>query len=127
MAANTQAQRRRRAEADLRTARRIVYQRDGGRCARCALSVHGIPSSVHHRRRRGMGGTHDPRSHDPRNLVLVCGTGTTGCHGWIESHRGDAYVHGWLIRSHDDLDTPLVDIAGRVIYLHADGTRTPAA
>lgn len=26
----------------------------------------------------------------PENLVALCGSGTTGCHGDIEEHRGDA-------------------------------------
>lgn len=36
------------------------------------------------------------------NLALVCGSGTTGCHGYIESHREEAYERGWLVHSWDD-------------------------
>jgi hypothetical protein len=97
--------------------RDAVLTRDAGRCARCAVPVGNVPSSVHHRKPRGMGGTRDVRSFDPRNLVLVCGTGTTGCHEEIESQRALAYDTGWLLRSYDDLDTPLITKDGRRVYL----------
>ena len=91
----------------LRQVRGAVIVRDGFACRRCGVDVSRSPSSVHHRLPRRMGGTRDPRSNDLRNLVLVCGSGTTGCHGWIESHRTEAYEQGWLIRSYDDLDVPM--------------------
>jgi hypothetical protein len=70
-----------------------------------------------------MGGTTDRRINDPRNLVRLCGTGTTGCHGWVESHRAFARHEGWLLRSLDDLDTPLVNAWGVLIRLTAEGGR----
>lgn len=70
-----------------------------------------------------MGGSRDPRTNDPRNLVLLCGSGVTGCHGEIESNRARAREEGWLVRSLDDLDTPLVTVWGNEIRLFADGTR----
>ena len=103
--------------------RAAVLLRDGPYCARCARSTWDYPASVHHRRPRGMGGTRDPRSSDPRNLVSVCGSGVTGCHGWIESHRDQARAAGWLLRSLDELDSPLITPLGTRITLAADGTR----
>ena len=94
-----------------------VITRDGSRCARCARGIANIPASVHHRKPRAIGGTRDPRINDPRNLVVLCGTGTTGCHGWVESHRADALYAGWLIRSFDDLDAPCIREDGTMIYL----------
>jgi hypothetical protein len=44
-----------------------------------------------------MGGTRDPLAGHPSNIVLLCGSGTTGCHGWIEDHREDALETGWLL------------------------------
>lgn len=38
--------------------------------------------SIHHRRARGMGGTRREDTHDPANLMLLCGDGVSGCHGW---------------------------------------------
>lgn len=31
-------------------------------------------------------------------MVYVCGTGTTGCHGWIEEHPNDAGKEGFHVR-----------------------------
>ena len=103
--------------------RELVYIRDGHRCARCSISILNDPGSIHHRKPRGMGGTKDARANDPRNLIRLCGTGTTGCHGWVESRRADAYSKGWLIRSYDDLDVPMLTITGDRIELRIDGTR----
>lgn len=103
--------------------RQLVLERDGYRCARCDRDLHGVPMSVHHRHPRGMGGTRDNRSSDPRNLVSLCGSGTTGCHGWIESHRDQARATGWLLRSLDEIDAPLITPLGTRITLAADGTR----
>ncbi len=106
------------------TVRATVHTRDAGKCARCGRSVLNYPSSVHHRLPRRMGGTRDIRSYDPRNLVLVCGTGTTGCHEEIESNRTVAYDTGWLLRSFDGLDDPLLTLDGRRVYLTEDGGRS---
>lgn len=101
----------------------ICRTRDGGLCARCGVTLSGL-SSLHHRKPRGMGGTKDPRSDDPRNLIHLCGSGTTGCHGHIESHRQQAYETGWLLRSLDQLDVAMLAVDGRLITLLEDGTRT---
>jgi hypothetical protein len=31
------------------------------------------------------------------NLVTLCGSGVSGCHGEIEKHREQAYADGWLV------------------------------
>ncbi len=100
-----------------------LWWRDNGNCARCGITLSGF-YSLHHRKPRGMGGTKDPRSDDPRNLIHLCGSGTTGCHGLIESHRAQAYETGWLLRSLGALDTALLAPDGRLITLHANGERT---
>ena len=74
-----------------------------------------------------MGGTKDPASGSVPNGVLVCGSGTTGCHGWIETHRTDALELGWLVRQganpanipipHATLGQVWLDPEG--MYLHA--------
>lgn len=78
--------------------RETVLGRDGHRCVSCGKSIIGIPYSVHHRMPRGMGGTRNPEVNLPANLLLLCGSGTTGCHGWLESHREKAKEWGYLIR-----------------------------
>lgn len=103
------------------TTTQALYTRAQGRCEVCNVDLTtGREYSKHHRIPRGRGG-----NNDLANLLLLCGTGTTGCHGMIESHRTIAYEHGWLVRSgyspgeipvriHGVLDT-------RVVYLTSDG------
>ncbi len=103
--------------------RDAVRTRDGHYCARCGRSVLDYPSSIHHRLPRRMGGTRDPRSNDLRNLVRLCGSATSegGCHGDVESNRAKAIDDGWLIRSYDDLDRPMLITTSGVLQLRADG------
>jgi hypothetical protein len=74
-----------------------------------------------------MGGTRWEGIHSPALLVLLCGDGTTGCHGWIEQHRAAALLLGWLLSRHlfdiDPADIPLRwwDRPDR-LFLHHDGT-----
>ena len=98
--------------------REQVKARDGGRCCRCGATA----ESIHHRKPRGMGGTRDDRANDLRNLVSLCGSGTTGCHGRIEAHRRQAYEAGWLLRSYDALDTPMLCPNGVLVTLDEDGS-----
>lgn len=53
--------------------------------------------SVHHRVPRKMGGTTDRNVNGLSRIMLICGTGTSGCHGWIESNRDEARGNGWLV------------------------------
>lgn len=103
--------------------RLLVAERDGHYCARCGTSVVNVPSSVHHRYLRGMGGSRDQRINDPRNLVQMCGSGTTECHGWAHHNRTDARDAGWIIRSLDLLDEPMRTVFGTRVTLTADGDR----
>jgi len=89
--------------AGIRTA---VMGRDGGQCARCGAPA----TNVHHRQPRGMGGSNDPTINDSSNLVSLCGSGTTGCHGWIEANRLAAMTRGWLVPRRSGLtpaETPI--------------------
>jgi hypothetical protein len=45
-----------------------------------------------------MGGTRVAEINQPANLLALCGSGTTGCHGWVESNREQAYELGLLVR-----------------------------
>ncbi len=78
-----------------------VLIRSGGCCERCGRSLANIPGSVHPRRPRGMGGTRDPQIEAPENQVALCGSGVSGCHGWVESNREQAIEHGWLVPRRD--------------------------
>lgn len=100
-----------------------VQARWGGRCARCG----GPGSNIHHRQPRRMGGSRDPRVNGPANLLWLCGTGTTRCHGWIESHRDAAREAGWLLRDgQDPAAVPVLLWDGRRVLLDDDGGQRPA-
>lgn len=85
-------------------ARLIFTIRDGERCFRCARRLRwegrGIEWSMHHRRPRGAGGTSLAWVGMAANALTLCGSGTTGCHGWVESHRTEALELGYLISMH---------------------------
>jgi len=101
----------------------LLFHRAGARCELCATDLSaGAPSSKHHRRPRGMGGSSTTWINDVSNLLLLCGTGTTGCHGRIESHRTAAYDAGWLLRTgFNPWEVPVVLHGHRTVYLTRDG------
>jgi hypothetical protein len=91
--------------------RQIVIDRADQKCELCYGPLHQM--SLHHRRPRGMGGSKVPWIHDPENLLALCGSGTTGCHGKVESYRERAYEFGWLVRySMTPKDAPFADLHG---------------
>lgn len=60
-----------------------------------------------------MGGSKDPKISEASNLLVICGSGTTGCHGYVESHRAEAYQNGWLVkRGFDPASVPFIDSQG---------------
>jgi hypothetical protein len=80
------------------TTRADVWGRAGGRCEVCGNPVAGVLGfSLHHRHPRRMGGSRRPELNSPANLILLCGSGTTGCHGRIEANRERAYEDGLLL------------------------------
>lgn len=79
--------------------RRQVYERDGHCCARCGRTGDDSGrASLHHRRARGAGGDKLGVSARMSNLVVLCGSGTTGCHGLIEGNRAESEEDGWIVR-----------------------------
>lgn len=101
----------------LRT-RQAVVARDEGRCVACGLAVAALLEpgysplmqfSLQHRVARGMGG----RSviNDPTNLLTMCGTGTTGCHGRAEREPEWARSRGYRVDSWEDPETVPVVVA----------------
>lgn len=107
--------------SDYQAVRRLVYERDKGRCVVCLRAV--TTGSVHHR--QGRGGK-DP--HRLSNCLLVCGTGTTGCHGRIHANPAWAYENGYMVRRlgiRTPEDTPVLTRSGWVL-LDNDGGITAA-
>ena len=95
----------------------LIIKRDQGCCARCGKPVthleRGIAWSIHHRCGRGMGGSKAPWINAASAGAILCGSGTTGCHGEVESDRQLSYDTGWLVRRNGrarPIDVP---------YLHA--------
>lgn len=78
--------------------RAAIYQAGEGRCIGCGRA----DVTAQHRRRRGMGGSRDPLISTPANGVPLCGSGTTGCHGWTERHPIEAKRLGWALEVHED-------------------------
>jgi len=93
-----------------------VRRRSQNRCERCGTDD-ALRWSLHHRKPRGMGGSKDPAINSPANIVLLCGSGTTGCHGWVESHRAEAYIDGLLLYRKDDASEMPVTLRYGTVFL----------
>jgi hypothetical protein len=82
-------------EADLTR----VWTRAGGCCERCGRGLlRGEGGySIHHRRLKGSGGDRRPDTHRPGNLLLLCGSGTTECHGVVHHQQTPARDEGFIV------------------------------
>lgn len=95
-------------------ARELVYARSRHLCEVCGLRP---ASNVQHRKARAQGG-----KWEPSNLLHVCGSGTTGCHGRIHAHPRHAYRTGWSIHAWENpLETPVFVWSHGVCYLDDAG------
>jgi hypothetical protein len=75
-------------------------------------------ASAHHRRPRGMGGTSRADVNSLAALVLACGDGILGCHGYVEHNRTWARERGLLVpQSADPALMPMILPGGRVVLL----------
>jgi 5-methylcytosine-specific restriction protein A len=97
-----------------------VLERDRGACVRCGRSIaageRGRDWSIQHRIPRGMGGSRDERLNQPANLLVLCGSGVTLCHGDIESNRTVALADGYLLhRIQEPAEVPVRAAAGWVL------------
>jgi hypothetical protein len=94
----------------------LVDERESYRCARCGSPIQG--GSRHHRKLRRFG------DHTAANLILLCGSGTTGCHGWVHSHVANSYETGYLVHSWDDpTEVPILLWDGTAVTHDIDGAR----
>lgn len=78
----------------------LVCERDDWRCVVCGDPIRGRRGSewsVHHRKLRSHG-----VDNRPANLILVCGHGTSLCHGAIHAGPNAAREAGWMVRSTAD-------------------------
>lgn len=107
-----------------RTVCDMVDRRDGFRCVRCGGPLTGWDGgSRHHRRPR----SHPwPGLHEAANLIDLCGSGTTGCHGWVHAHPAEAYRYGLLVHSwREPSEVPVPSRRWGWVWLSDDGTARP--
>lgn len=103
--------------------REAVITRAAYHCELCNRPISG-PASVHHRRPRRMGGTRRADTNSPANLLLLCGSGTTGCHGWVELHRREGLDAGVILYDRDNpTEHPFMDRLGNWWTLTDEGTK----
>jgi len=101
-----------------------VLARGFYRCERCREDFLGKPVSIHHRRPRMMGGSKNAELHRPANLIALCGSGTSGCHGWVESNREQARTFGFLIQKVESAEEiPFKDLNGDWWLIDNDGQK----
>ena len=107
-----------------KTTRVLVLNRAKYRCEKCGVPLYEtLYYSLHHRTPRGMGGSRQVRLNLPSNLVAICGSGTTGCHGWIESNRSVSEDEGWLVSRYQEVaEVPLQIWGVGWRYLTDEGT-----
>jgi hypothetical protein len=71
-----------------------------------------------------MGGSRDEALHLPANLILLCGSGVSGCHGWVESYRDKAREKGFLLMKVESAEEiPFIDDAGKAWNIRNDGEK----
>lgn len=105
-----------------------VRTRDFFACARCgAGGESGWPLTTQHRVARGMGGSREAWINQPANLITLCGSGTTGCHGWVEANPAKARELGLSVSRFGEAPAvvPVKTWRGW-LYLNDDGTTTAA-
>lgn len=73
------------------SSRKIVTERDRGRCVRCLMPGR----EWHHRRGKSVV---DEHRHCPCNGVILCGNGNVGgCHGYVHSRPFEARAAGLIV------------------------------
>lgn len=101
-----------------------VLGRGEYKCERCRQDFLGKAISIHHRRPRMMGGSKNLDLHRPANLIALCGSGTSGCHGWVESNRSEARTFGYLIQKVEAAcEIPFKDLNGDWWLIDDDGQK----
>ena len=100
-------------------AEQAAKDRDGANCLRCGIDLWERPASKHHRKKRRF-----KDADRVENIVILCGTGTTGCHGWCHAEDRSARTLGWVVASWDKpAEIPLITPDHKMIVLLEDGTK----
>lgn len=103
----------------------LVWSRARFACERCGVPLPpGAWTSVHHRRAKGMGGDRRPGTHEPANLVLLCGSGTTGCHGHVHANPAEGRDEGFIVsRWAEPAEVGFLSPRGWLLIDNAGGAR----
>lgn len=75
-----------------RNAKGAMKKRSGGDCEIRTPWHIGPATNASHRQAEGQGGPWAAW-----NLLDSCGSGTTGCHGYLHAHPEEAREHGWFV------------------------------
>lgn len=75
-----------------KSTRARLHERAHSCCERCGKAG---ATNAHHRINQSQGGP-DTLS----NLLLLCGSGTTGCHGWVTANPQEAQQLGMSVTGH---------------------------
>lgn len=99
-------------KADERRARAALKERDQGTCVRCG----GPGTNWDHRKNRSQGGRWAAS-----NGQTLCGSGTTGCHGFVTQNPINAVFEGFAVPgyAHPELWPAWRINVGWVIYFDA--------
>ena len=72
-----------------------------------------------------MGGSKNELLHESANLIALCGSGVTGCHGWVESYRDKAREKGFLLMKVESAEEiPFIDDAEKAWIIRNDGEKS---
>jgi hypothetical protein len=81
-------------------ARELLAARSNGICELCSAAR---ATNAHHRKNASQGG-----QWTPSNLLHLCGSGSTGCHGHVTTHPQVSREQGWSVPSRlDPAETPV--------------------
>lgn len=109
---------------DVKTA---IAARDGHVCVICGCPGTTLdPLVPHHRRGRGAGGSKDPATNLPSNLLALCARDNH----WLEDSTDPAhYANGWKVRRNGvraPSDVPVLYPDGHLYLLTHDARKVPA-
>lgn len=100
----------------------LIDGRERQRCAKCGVIIWS-GGSRHHRKYKSRGG-----GDEVSNGVLLCGSGTTGCHGWAHHNPVSAREAGFSVHTWEDPRlVPIKHVLWGLVWLRDDGkiTRQP--
>jgi hypothetical protein len=84
-----------------------IDRREQQRCARCGVVIWSGGSRHHRKFKSRRGGD------EVSNGVLLCGSGTTGCHGWVHANPVSARMVGLALLA---TDNPLLVPVRHAVY-----------